>query len=205
MAKSSTTISPACTPRSLPLFPNVIDRRSPVIVPHQLIRTGTAFSCWNLRTQWLIHHTARIPPRLSETPTSVEPHQLLQPGSSSRDFHNVSAVPRLPRSSAKDEIDVSRPHHRVNTIAASLPGQPGRHIQTAVDCGEARAPDTPFAGFISRPETGFTLSPSGTRSNRCRCTIRVEAARQTSGKPERSQMWDEPFLNRSHDSRLLIR
>ena len=205
MARSSTTISPACTPRSFPLFPNIIDRRSPVIVLHQLIRPGAAFSCWNLHIQLLTHHTARSPLRLSETSISVEPHQLLQPGSSSRNFHNVSAVSRLPRSSANDEIDVSRPHHRVNTIGASLSGQPGRHIKTAVDCGEARAPDTPFAGFISRPETGFPLSPLGTRSNPCRHAIRVEAARQTSGKPKRSQMWDERFLNRSYGSRLLIR
>ena len=72
--------------------------------------------------------------------------------------------------------------------------QPGRHAKTTVDRGEANTPRTPFADFSSRPDVGFTLSPSGTRSNPWRCAIRVEAARQTGGKPELSQGGMSYFL-----------
>ncbi|KAL2036572.1 hypothetical protein N7G274_010668 [Stereocaulon virgatum] len=90
---------------------------------------------------------------------------------------------------------VSRGHvTRSHTIADSLRAQPGRHAKTTVDRGEAITPRTPLAGLSSRPEVGFTLSPSGTRSNPCRCAIRVEAAGQTGGKPERSQGRMSHFL-----------
>ena len=109
-------------------------------------------------------------------------------------LHNASAVPRRPPCLPKHEIGVSGPRHRIPPYRGTLAGAARQTRKDRCRSRRSQRPGTSFADFSLRPEVGFTLSPSGTRSNPWRCAIRVEAARQTGGKPERSQGGMSRFL-----------
>ena len=156
---------------SLPL--NTIDCRSPVI--------RLTPSCTPRRSSRPLH------PRRS-TSAAADWIFELRTSMAYRLYRAVHHTCPNTRSASRGHVTGS------HAMVAPLRAQPGRQAKAAVDRGEAKSPRTPFVGFSSRPEVGFTLSPLGTRSNPWRCAIRIEAARQTGGKPERSQCEMSHFL-----------